>query len=172
MTSGSSTSGSSAFDSRAFRQALGCFATGITVVTTLDGGGQPVGVTINSFASVSLDPPLVLFSLGRSAQTFDVFAAAGTFVVNVLSDDQRELSARFSGRTAGERWAGVDSARWDTGCPILSGCLANLECDKVATHDGGDHVILVGRVRRLAYRQDGQPLLYYRGVYAELGEIG
>ena len=157
------------FDSRAFRNALGCFATGITVVTTLCPDGHHVGVTVNSFTSVSLDPPLVLFSLGRASQTYDFFVQSKAFAINVLADDQEPLSGRFSRRDLQDRWEGVGVERWDTGVPILTGCLANLECDKETVYDGGDHAIVVGRVRRLTSRSEGKPLLYFRGSYAELG---
>ncbi|HYG87204.1 MAG TPA: flavin reductase family protein [Azospirillum sp.] len=154
---------------RAFRDALGCFATGITVVTTLSPTGHLVGVTINSFSSVSLEPPLVLFSLGRAAHAFDDFMQAEAFAVNVLADEQKNLSMRFSKRDLQDRWEGVGVERWDTGVPILSGCLANIECDKEMVYAGGDHAIVVGRVRHLRSRNDGRPLLYFRGGYAELG---
>ncbi|AWK84807.1 flavin reductase family protein [Azospirillum thermophilum] len=160
----------SPFDARSFRSALGCFATGIAVVTTLEPDGQPVGVTVNSFSSVSLDPPLVQFCLGRAAQSFAAFTAAPSFAVNILADDQEDLSVRFSRREQQERWGGVAVERWDSGVPILAGCLASLECDREHLFDAGDHVIVVGRVRRLASRPDGRPLLYFRGGYAALAE--
>lgn len=156
-------------DPRAFRDALGCFATGITVVTTLCPDGHHVGVTVNSFSSVSLDPPLVLFSLGRASHAFDFFVNGPAFAVNILADDQEFLSGRFSRRDLQDRWEGVGVERWDTGVPILTGCLANIECDREAVHDGGDHAIIVGRVRRLVSRVEGKPLLYFRGRYAALG---
>lgn len=158
----------SPLDPRTFRDALGCFATGIAVVTTLEPDGTPVGVTVNSFSSVSLDPPLVQFCLGRAAMSFAAFTAAPSFAVNILADDQADLSVRFSRRDQQERWGGVAVERWDSGVPILAGCLASLECDMEHQFSGGDHVILVGRVRRLASRTDGRPLLYFRGGYANL----
>ncbi len=152
-------------DPQAFRTALGCFATGITIVTTLCPDGHPVGVTVNAFSSVSLEPPLVLFSLGRTSQAYDFFAQAKTFAINVLAETQEALSVRFSTRDLQDRWDGVAVERWDTGAPILSGCLANIECDKETIHDGGDHGIVVGRVRRLRSHSEGKPLLYFRGRY-------
>lgn len=157
------------FDSRDFRSALGCFATGITVITSLEPDGSPVGVTVNSFSSVSLDPPLVQFCLGRAAASFDAFVAAPAFAINILSADQADLSVRFSRREQQERWEGVATEVWDTGVPILSGCLASLECDREHLYEGGDHMIIVGRVRRLSTTAEGKPLLYYRGAYAHLG---
>ncbi|MBP2229255.1 flavin reductase (DIM6/NTAB) family NADH-FMN oxidoreductase RutF [Azospirillum agricola] len=153
-------------DSRAFRSALGCFATGIAVITALEPDGQPVGVTVNSFSSVSLDPPLVQFCLGRASASFAAFTTAPSFAVNILADHQEALSARFSRRDLQERWSEVAVETWDTGVPILSDCLATLECDRAHLFDGGDHVIIVGRVRRLRSREDGNPLLYFRGRYA------
>jgi flavin reductase (DIM6/NTAB) family NADH-FMN oxidoreductase RutF len=157
------------FDRRAFRNALGCFATGVTVVTTVTDAGEPVGLTANSFSSVSLDPPLVLFCLDRASHNLDAFRGAGRFAVNVLGDDQRDLSVRFS-TTIGDRWDGVVWERWETGAPVLNGCLAALDCETEAIHEGGDHVIIVGRVQRLAATTDGKPLLYFRGNYATVAE--
>jgi len=156
-------------DSRAFRNALGCFATGITVVTTLCPDGHHVGVTVNSFSSVSLDPPLVLFSLGRASQAYDFFVEGKAFAVNILADGQEDLSNRFSRRDLQDRWDGVGVERWDTGVPILTGCLANIECDRETVYDGGDHAIVVGRVRKLRSTDAGKPLLYFRGSYGQLG---
>jgi len=157
------------FDRRAFRNALGCFATGVTVVTTVTDAGDPVGLTANAFSSVSLDPPLVLFCLDRASQNLAAFQASGRFAVNVLGDDQRDLSVRFS-TTIGDRWDGVAWEVWATGAPVLSGCLAALDCETEAVHEGGDHVIIVGRVKRLASVVDGKPLLYFRGNYATVEE--
>lgn len=157
-----------AIDSRAFRNALGSFATGITVMTALGPDG-PVGITVNSFSSLSLDPPLVLFCIARTSQSFAAFATAPAFAVNVLADDQQELSVRFSRRDLQDRWGGLAVDTWDTGAPILKGCLATMECDRHDLLDGGDHVIVVGRVRRLESRADGRPLLYFRGAYATVG---
>jgi flavin reductase (DIM6/NTAB) family NADH-FMN oxidoreductase RutF len=155
-------------DSKVFRDALGCFATGIAVVTSLEPEGTPVGVTVNSFSSVSLDPPLVQFCLGRAARSFDAFTRAPAFAVNVLAADQQDLSQRFSRRDLQERWEGVAWETWDTGVPLLRGCLAGIECDREALLDGGDHVIVLGRVRRLASHADGLPLLYFRGGYVDV----
>ena len=156
------------FDSRAYRNALGCFATGVAVVTTIAPDGEKIGVTVNSFSSVSLDPPLVQFCLGRAAMSFTAFTTAPAFAVNILAEDQKDLSARFSYRDQQERWDGVAVERWDTGVPILTGCLATLECDREHLYEGGDHLIIVGRVRRLAATESGRPLLYFRGGYQQL----
>lgn len=157
-----------AIDARAFRDAMGCFATGICVATTRDAAGAPVGVTVNSFASVSLDPPLVLFCLVKGAETLSAFRASGAFALTVLADDQQDLSSTFAFRPPAERWAGRSWETRKTGSPILPGGLAVMDCELHAEHDGGDHVILVGRVVDLASRKDGAPLLYFRGAYAAL----
>jgi len=155
-------------DPREFRNTVGCFATGITVITTLDENGNPVGFTANSFTSLSLDPPLVLFCLDRKVTSFEAFAADRPFAVNILSSGQTEVSQRFA--TSGpEKWDGFEFESWMTGCPIVPGCLANLECTIESIHDGGDHVIVIGRT--VALRRADSPtgaLLYYKGGYAEI----
>ncbi len=156
------------FDSRALRDAFGCFATGITVITTVDRDGEKYGVTANSFTSLSLEPPLCLFCLDSSTLSFSAFQRAEHFAVNVLAQDQEHLSSNFA-RSNTDKWDGVAYETWATGAPILPGCIANLECDTEAMHEGGDHVIIVGRIRDMAYRDgDCQPLLYYKGGYNAL----
>lgn len=157
-------------DPREFRNTVGCFATGITVITTLDEGGGPVGFTANSFTSLSLEPPLVLFCLDRKVASFEAFAPERPFAVNILSSDQTDVSQRFA--TSGpEKWEGVAFECWETGSPILPHCLANLECTIESIHEGGDHVIVIGRVVSIR-RSDGPAgaLLYYKGRYAELAD--
>ena len=157
-----------AVDTRALRDAFGCFATGITVVTTVDERGEKYGVTANSFTSLSLEPPLCLFCLDNKALSFAAFQEARHFAVNVLAQEQEALSSNFA-RSNADKWNGVAYETWATGAPILPGCLANLECDVEATHEGGDHVIIVGRVRDMTYRDGNcRPLLYYRGRYNAL----
>lgn len=155
-------------DPREFRNTLGCFATGITVITTVDGRGVPAGLTANSFTALSLDPPLVLFCLDRNAASFEVFRRNRHFAVNILRADQKDLSRRFAA-SGPDKWNGVQFDRWVTGCPILRDCMANLECRIERTFEGGDHVIFIGQVERM-HRDDegGSPLLYFRGRYAEL----
>ena len=155
-------------DTRALRDAFGCFATGITIVTMVDGDGELYGVTANSFASLSLEPPLCLFCLDHKAMSFEAFRNTRHFAVNVLAEDQETLSSNFA-RSNTDKWEGVDYETWATGTPILPGCVANLECDLEAVHEGGDHVIVVGRITRMAHR-DGEcrPLLYYKGRYNAL----
>lgn len=158
-----------AFDARAFRTALGGFATGVCVVTALDlDAGCPVGITVNSFASVSLDPPLVLWSIGRTAHTFEVFRRADQWAINILAADQQEVSNRFASR-ADDKFAGVEWTPGLGGAPLLDGCVARFQCVAEHRYDGGDHLILVGRV--LAFdRAERAPLLFAQGRYGKLAE--
>ncbi len=154
-------------DSRTLRDALGCFATGVTVVTTMDREDQPVGLTANSFTSVSLEPELLLVCLAKSAGSLAAFQAAEQFAVNVLHIGQQPVSNRFA-RSGADKFADTDFERWEGGVPILKNSLASFECDRFAFHDGGDHEILIGRVRRVRYEPQRDPLLYFRGKYRRL----
>jgi flavin reductase (DIM6/NTAB) family NADH-FMN oxidoreductase RutF len=157
-------------DVREFRNALGCFATGVTVITTVTPTGQPVGVTANSFNSVSLDPPLVVFSLDRKAYSLSLFQESRVFAINVLREEQKDLSATFA-RAGAPKWDGVKFEVWDTGSPILEDTLASFDCRLHATHDGGDHVVFLGNVLKMRTHPEGKPLLYFRGKYMKIGDI-
>ncbi len=159
------------FDSRAFRNALGSFATGVAVATCVADDGTPTGVTVNSFNSVSLDPPLVLFSLDRRSRAFASFAEAKGFAITILKHDQQGLSELFADPNA-EQWAETPYDCWETGAPILTQGLAGFDCQLYASHDGGDHVIFIGRVVRIGQADNGHPLLYYRGSYRHLRPEG
>ncbi len=152
------------FDTHRFRDALGCFATGVTVVTGLDAEGRPVGVTVNSFSSVSLAPPLILFSLDRVGNSATFFAPGRPFAVNVLARSQVALSERFAGNDA-DRFRDIGHAPAANGCPVFPGALATLAGSVGANHDGGDHIIVVGRVAEIARPAAGQPLVFFRGRY-------
>lgn len=153
------------FDERALRDALGCFATGVTVVTTLTSRG-PLGMTANSFTSVSLDPPLVLWSPARKSGRFAAFEAASHFAIHILAEDQRDLSARFA--SEGENFEGLGTRPGLGDAPLIDGCAARLECAHTADHDGGDHLIVVGEVLRITFL-DKPPLIYHRGEYRAVG---
>ncbi len=157
-------------DQRRFRDAMGAFATGVTIVTTVAGGAAH-GITANSFASVSLDPPLVLFCLGRSSTNFDAFMAADCFAVNILAAGQEELSTRFAA-FEGDRFDGVAWRAWETGAPILDGAVCAADCRVEARHGAGDHVVMIGRAERVELLSDAAPLLYHRGAYARLARTG
>ena len=159
------------FDSHTLRQALGRFATGVTIVTTTAADGSPVGLTVNSFASLSLEPPLVLWSLRLGSPRLAAFESATHFAINVLAETQVELSRRFATpQAAGGKF---DEGAWTPGlggAPVLAGCAAVFECEKVASHEGGDHRLYIGRVRRLADIAVA-PLLFQGGRYHMLGEV-
>jgi flavin reductase (DIM6/NTAB) family NADH-FMN oxidoreductase RutF len=146
---------------RALRTALGCFATGVTIVTAALDGRPATGLAVSSFNAVSLDPPLVLWSLRRASRSLPVLREAGGFVVNVLGDHQHDLIARFAGGSH-ERFDGLDWVPGRHGGPVIRGAIAHFECALHAEHDGGDHVILIGRVLAHA-AADGRPLVYWRG---------
>ena len=153
---------------RLFRNALGCFATGVCVITAKTDNGV-VGLTVNSFASVSLDPPLVLWSLDRASDRAEAFHIADYFAVNVLGEEQKELSATLAKKGA----HAVPDDLLDPGphhVPIIHGALAQFICSVEARYDGGDHVIFIGRVQQFHHRDDGTPLVYYRGGYKSLGD--
>ncbi|NKB20896.1 MAG: flavin reductase [Alphaproteobacteria bacterium] len=155
-------------DPREFRNTVGCFATGITVITTLDTDGAPIGLTANSFTSVSLDPPMVLFCLDRKVASFEAFAVGKPFAVNILAVDQMDVSNRFA-KSGADKWDGFEYDTNQDGVPMLPGSLANLECRGDSIMDGGDHVIVIGEVERFASAgEDTKPLLYYRGGYNEV----
>jgi len=156
-------------DSLALRDALGQYATGVAIVTALDGAGQPAGLTVNSFASVSLEPPLVLWSLARTASCMPAFEGCSHFVVNVLAAEQRMLADRFA-TTGIDRFAGVAWTPGIGGAPLLADCCATFECRSETWHEGGDHLIFVGRVERFA-RADLPPLLFHSGRYCARGEF-
>lgn len=153
-----------------FRAVLGRFASGVAIATTIKPheDGQPVGVTVNSFTSVSLDPPLVLFCLKSQGSALPAFQAARLFAINLLGESQKELSGRFARNP--HDWTGLAWEVWETGAPVLPGSLATLDCRLETIHAGGDHEILIGRVLRLENRSDEAPLVYHRGKYAWLAE--
>ncbi len=155
------------FHPELLRDVLGCFPTGVAVVTAVTPDGDLHGVTINSFNSVSLDPPLVLFSLSRGLNSLSALESAEAFAVNFLRDDQADLSSRFAAALT-DKWTGIDYRAGFTGAPILSEALAVLECRPYAQYDGGDHVILVLRVTHIEADATRYPLVFFRGRYHTL----
>src|SRR5215210_67181 len=156
------------FSAQEFRAALGMFATGVTIVTARAADGKIIGLTANSFNSVSLAPPLVLWSLSRAAASMAVFSAGSHYAINVLASDQKELAERFASRGA-DRWAGVTFETGTGGAPLLHGAAASFECFNRSRYEEGDHVIFVGEVERCTRRQGSSPLLFHGGrFYTEL----
>lgn len=154
-------------DSAMLRRAMGCYATGVTVVTARTPDGEPVGLTANSFTSVSLDPPLLLVCPALSAATTQVLLEADHFAVNVLSDEQASLSHLFATKGT-DRFAETQFETWHHDVPIIHDAIANFECQRYSIGDGGDHAILVGQVEHVRYAEEGDPLLYFRGKYRNL----
>ena len=152
-----------AMDSESFRQALGRFASGVTIVTTVSATGEPVGFTATAFSSLSLDPPLVLFCLGHDSSSLEVFREAAGFSINLLATGQQALSQAFA-QIGGEKFTGVASRTGRRGIPLLEGCLAVLECRTQEQLPGGDHTIFIGEVEAV-HLGEGEPLVYYRGGY-------
>jgi len=153
-------------DRRALRDALGMFVTGITVVTARIGDQQPGGITVNSFNSVSLDPPLILWSLSLNSPTLAVFERCSHYAVNILAADQEEFSRLFASAET-DKFAGLDIRRGLGGAPLLPGCCAWFECRNEVRYPGGDHLIFVGEVERFA-RAEQPPLVYFRSDYRRL----
>lgn len=154
-------------DADLFRSVLGRFATGVTIVTIRDREGRDHGMTVSAFASLSLDPPMVLVSIGNEATMAAAMQTAESFAVNILSDSQEALSRRFAG-PVDDRFADVPLERGPLGNAVLDHVLAWIECRVLARHPAGDHVIVVGEVDSGTARH-GRPLLYYRGGYAQIG---
>jgi flavin reductase (DIM6/NTAB) family NADH-FMN oxidoreductase RutF len=149
-----------------YRRVMGCFPTGVTIMTTGRDNGTRVGVTASSFNTVSLDPPLVLWSLALKAPSLESFRAFDHFAVNVLAADQRNLALQFA-RAAEDKFAGVAIHAGITGAPLIDGALAHIECRVAARYEGGDHEIMLGEVLGLR-RQDGEPLVFQGGGFCRL----
>ena len=152
------------FSTGDFRAALGMFATGVTIVTARGPGGAPVGLTANSFNSVSLVPPLVLWSLARSAGSMPAFEQGSHYAVNILAAEQHALAERFASKTA-DRFADVAFSEGAGGAPVIEGAVAVFECFNRSRYEEGDHVIFVGEVERCSLREGATPLIFHGGRY-------
>jgi 3-hydroxy-9,10-secoandrosta-1,3,5(10)-triene-9,17-dione monooxygenase reductase component len=150
-------------DAAALRTVLGHFATGVAIITAVD-GDEPVGMACNSFTSVSLEPQLVLFCAAKSSTTWPRIQAAQKWAANILDEDGEEVCRLFAQKGA-DRFAHIAYTEGRTGAPVLDDALAFVDCETVAEHDAGDHVIVVGRVVELGYSAESKPLLFYRGGY-------
>jgi 3-hydroxy-9,10-secoandrosta-1,3,5(10)-triene-9,17-dione monooxygenase reductase component len=157
-------------DAAEFRRVLGRFATGVTIITAMD-GDEPAGVAANSFTSVSLDPPLLLFCVARSSTTWPRIERARKFAVNILGEHQEELCKLFSAKGA-DRFGQTAWRIGAGGSPVLAECIAYLDCEFWAEYDGGDHIIVVGRVLDLGVDHDAGPLLFYEGQYGRFAAPG
>lgn len=153
-------------DPDAFRAVMGRFATGVTIVTAVDDEGTDHGMTVSAFASLSLEPPLVVICIDHAASMHDLLLTAPYFAVNVLTAGQEPLARRFA-ETGAQRFTGIGYTRGERDLPVLNDVLAHVECRRVAHYDGGDHTIIVGETENAVVRE-GRPLLYYRGGFAQL----
>ncbi len=154
-------------DGRELRNALGQFTTGVCLITAVTDDGDALALTVNSFSSVSLDPPLVLWNLQNNSEVFSVFAGAKQFAINVLAGNQQELSSRYA-RRGDHRLDPGQFTIGEHGAPLVNDALASFECSLEATHPGGDHVIIVGRVAAVHQRSEGEPLVFFSGAYRAL----
>lgn len=156
-------------DTRALRNALGRFATGVAIVTAIDPDGQPIGLTVNSFSAVSLDPALVLWCLDNNSHNLAAFRKASHHAINILAANQQELSNRFATWPA-DRFAGLPWQAGIGGAPVFPGSCAIFEVANETAHAGGDHTIFIGRVERFGERVDLAPLLFHAGQYRALAD--
>ncbi|MGI9283963.1 MAG: flavin reductase family protein [Pseudomonadales bacterium] len=156
------------FDSIALRNAFGLFTTGVTIITANPNGYKPFGVTANSFSSLSLDPPLLLWSLQKDSDTWDAFQATTQFAVNILASDQKDMSVRYAQK--GDHELATDEYEMgESGCAILSNCIASFECDMGERYEGGDHIIMVGKVLEVNCNHiEASPLVFQSGQYRSL----
>jgi len=159
------------FDSISYRRALGCYPTGVAVMTAVTPAGDHVGITVNSFASVSLEPPLISICLGKHLSRFEALISAHVFSLNILREDQSELSSQFAGNGRG-KWLGVRFRIGHNGTRILEPNLALLECQRHHNYRAGDHDIVIGRVFAFHYDRGAAPLLFYRGAYHRVKSPG
>jgi flavin reductase (DIM6/NTAB) family NADH-FMN oxidoreductase RutF len=150
------------------RRVMGHFATGVTVITTFSKEGKLHGLTANAVSSLSLVPPLMLICVDKKADSYACFEESGVFTVNILADEQEDLSRRFA-VSGGEKFEGVAYRRGANGAPILQGSLAHLECKLSASFDGGDHTIYIGEIEE-AETREAKPLLFFRGGYRAIGD--
>lgn len=150
-------------DRNELRRVMGHFATGVTIITTVSKDGNIFGLTANAFTSVSLDPPLLLISVDKKAESYPCFEESRVFTVNILSDEQEALSRKFA-VSGGDKFQGVAYRAGANGVPILDGALAYLECKLYATYDGGDHTLFLGEIEQ-AETREVMPLIFYRGGY-------
>jgi len=155
-------------DKNELRRVMGHFATGVTVITTLRASGELHGLTANAFSSLSLIPPLVLVCIDKKAESYPCFDETKVFTVNILREDQEDISRRFA-VSGGNKFEGAAYRAGANGAPILSGVLAHIECTVTATYEGGDHTIYVGEVQE-AETREGKPLLFFRGGYRSVGD--
>lgn len=152
------------FDSKQLRNVLGHYPTGVTIITAMDTAGSPFGMTANSFASVSLDPPLILWSVGAEGSGHDIFVEAEHFCVHFLSQEQEDLSSLFADKQE-NRFENIDWSPGKLGAPLLPGCMCRIQCTREAVYPGGDHSIILGKAVYIESTQEKKPLVFHQGQY-------
>ena len=157
------------FDVRAYRTALGSFPTGVAVITTSASAEHHMGITVNSFTSVSLDPPLVLWCLDKKSDRYNAFTNARSYTVSILGTEHQDLSSRLA-KQGNHSLEGIALCDTALGPPALADALSVFECEAEAVHDAGDHTILIGRVVQFSRQSDGEPLVFFRGKYGSLAQ--
>ncbi|HJH24924.1 MAG TPA: flavin reductase family protein [Paenalcaligenes hominis] len=158
------------FDSRAFRHALGHFPTGVAIVTTRTPDGRPVGLTINSFSSLSLEPPLIMWSLVNHSPSLSIFEQCNYFAINVISQQQVEAALGFANSQVEDKFALVSHVDGEEGVPLLDHCVATFVCENYQQHEGGDHTLFIGRVVRHSTITEHEPAVFHRGKFTRLGD--
>lgn len=158
------------FDKNDFRLCMGHFATGITVITTNTSENKPCGMTVNSFSSLSLEPPLILFSVDKKASNYDNLTSCREFAVSILAESQKNISSTFANPSS-INWHEISYKDGKNGSPIINGCLAYIECLNENLYEGGDHTIIIGRVTDMQIAPQEQPLIYFKGKYRKIGDI-
>lgn len=158
------------FDSRAFRQALGHFPTGVAIVTTRTPEGRPVGLTINSFSSLSLEPPLIMWSLVNHSPSLSVFENCNYFAINVISQSQTETALGFANSKVEDKFALVSHVDGEEGVPLIDDCVATFVCENYRQHEGGDHTLFIGRVVRHSTITEHEPAVFHRGKFTRIGQ--
>lgn len=158
------------FDSRAFRHALGHFPTGVAIVTTRTPEGRPVGLTINSFSSLSLEPPLIMWSLVNHSPSLSIFEQCNYFAINVISQQQVEAALGFANSQVEDKFALVSHVDGEEGVPLLDHCVATFVCENYQRHEGGDHTLFIGRVVRHSTITEHEPAVFHRGKFTRLGD--
>lgn len=154
------------FDTKGFRKALGKFPTGVTIITTTSESGEPIGMTVSSFNSVSMDPPLILWSIDHKAHSLEFFENCEYFAVNILSNQQQNLSNLFAS-TGADKFKKTEFTQGAGNSPLLANCIAQLECRTWKTYEGGDHTIILGEVLEYHHDDTQSALVFYQGNYAE-----
>ena len=156
------------FDTKEYRRAMGVFPTGVAIITTRDSSAEPAGLTCNSFVSVSLEPPLVLWSMRKASKSIEIFRETQSFAINVLAEDQDHLSQRFATTSIEKKFENVAWTSGHLDLPLIEHCVARFQCTTFSKHDAGDHIIFIGKVEHFEVVRESSSLVFYKGGYVKL----